>query len=57
MSIFPGKQTIIIAMGWVFCLLLVSCSPAEKSPEAQVRALLSVVKRRQKKKKRERCGK
>jgi hypothetical protein len=41
MSIFPGKQTIIIAMGWVFCLLLlVSCSPAEESPEAQVRALL-----------------
>jgi hypothetical protein len=41
MRIFPGKQTVLIAMVWVFCLpLLVSCSPAEEAPEAQLRALL-----------------
>ena len=42
MRIFPGKQTIlIVAMGWAFCLpLLVSCSPAEDSPETQIRTLL-----------------
>ena len=41
MRFFPGKQTILLAMGWAFCLpLLVSCSPAEDSPETQVRTLL-----------------
>lgn len=41
MRIFPGKQIILIAMGWMFCLpLLVSCSPAEDSPETQIRTLL-----------------
>lgn len=41
MRIFPVKQTILIAMWWTFCLpLLVSCSPAEDSPETQVRTLL-----------------
>ena len=41
MRFLPGKQTILLAMGWVFCLpLLVFCSPAENSPEAQVRMLL-----------------
>ncbi len=42
MRIFAGKQTILmVAMGWAFCLsLLVSCSPAEDSPETQVRTLL-----------------
>lgn len=41
MKNFPGKQIVFIAMGWVLCLpLLVSCTSAEESPEAQVRALL-----------------
>ena len=41
MRIFPGKQTILIVVWWAFCLpLLVSCSPAEDSPETQVRTLL-----------------
>ena len=40
MRFFPGKQTVLIVMGWVFCLLLVSCAPGENSPEAQVRTLL-----------------
>jgi hypothetical protein len=37
----PGKQAILIIMWWAVCPpLLVSCSPDEESPEAQVRALL-----------------
>ena len=41
MRIFPDKQIILIAMWWMFCLpLLVSCSSAEESPEAQVRVFL-----------------
>jgi hypothetical protein len=41
MRFFPGKQTVLIVMGWVFFLpLLISCAPGENSPEAQVRTLL-----------------
>ena len=41
MRFFPGKQTILIIIWWAFCLpLFVSCSPAEDSPETQVRTLL-----------------
>jgi hypothetical protein len=41
MRIFPGKQAILIIMWWAFCLpLFFSCSSAEDTPEAQVRALL-----------------
>jgi hypothetical protein len=41
-GIMSGKRIIlIVAMGWAFCLpLLVSCSPAEDSPETQIRMLL-----------------
>jgi len=41
-GIMSSKQIIlIVATGWAFCLpLLVSCSPAEDSPETQVRTLL-----------------
>ncbi|MDO8704245.1 MAG: hypothetical protein Q7J84_04790 [Sulfuricaulis sp.] len=36
-----GIMKFILAMWWAFCLpLLVSCSPPENSPEAQVRTLL-----------------
>ena len=39
--ILPGKQTIFIIIWWALCLpLLVSCSSAEDTPEAQVRTLL-----------------
>jgi hypothetical protein len=41
MRILRGKQTILIITWWAFCLpLLVSCSPAEDSPETQIRTLL-----------------
>ena len=41
MRIFPVKQAIFIIMAWTLCLsLLGSCSPAEDSPETQVRMLL-----------------
>jgi hypothetical protein len=59
MRMFRRKQTIlIVAMGWTFCLpLLVSCSPAENTPEAQVRTLLKRGETAAEKNRQANCGK